>query len=276
MTTRESQTMSTSTTTAQTGDAAIPADGQNPAQDGLEVAPGTGGPFQPQDGAQAGADDLAQDGGDRPDTDALVEAANRGMTQVGRSTPLARLLADAGAVQADTRGRLVALRYSGQAHTAASVTAEAEHHLAILRDRALTAAATTLEAEAARLCGVGGPTTRLTPDDLHQIASDARAALADVHDDATCTRALGTALRQARSPHGLGVAGAIARHALEHDLGDALALWTQPGAPGGERYRGGAATVASWRGARAIRRALEAGVWPSPLADAPTLEDVPR
>lgn len=277
MTTRESQTMSTSTstTTTQTGDAATPADGRNPAQDGLEVAPGTDGASQPQNGAQAGADDLAQGGGDRPGTDALVEAANRGMTHLGRSTPLGRLLADAGALQANTRARLVALRYRGQAHRAPEITAEAASHLRVLRDRARTAANTTLDAEADRLCGVGGPTTRLTPEDHWLIAQEAQRALADVHDDAGCAQALGTALRNARSPHGLGVAGAIARHALDHDWDDTLGLWCQPGGAGdGRLSRGGWATVASWRAARDVQRALEAGLWPTPLADAPTIGDV--
>lgn len=89
--------------------------------------------------------------------------------------------------------------------------------------------------------------------------------------------ALGTALRNARSTHGLGVAGAVARHALEHDWNDTLGLWCQPGGAGdGRLSRGGWATVASWRAACDVQRALDAGLWPTPRADAPTLADVPR
>jgi hypothetical protein len=196
---------------------------------------------------------------------------------VGRATPLGRLLADASALRPNARERLVALRYGGQAHRATEVIAEAASHLRVLRDRARTAASTTLTAEANRLCGVVGPTTRLTPEDHWLIGQDAQRALADVADDAACAQALGTALRNARSPHGLGVAGAIARHALEHDWGDTLGLSCQRGSAGdGRLSRGGWATVASWRAARDVHRALEAGLWPTPLADAPTLEDVPR
>lgn len=273
MTTERDSTMSSKTTTATDAEAAATtAGGQDPAQDGPETGADGNHTGEGVNGPQNGSQGLASEQADGVDLAALAEAANRVMPHLGRATPLGRLLTDAAAVRENARGRLIALGYARQQHRATDVTAEAEHHLAFMRDRARTAARDTLEQVAVRLCGVGG-TARLTPQDAYLVGQAAAKALEGVTDDAGCTAALSRAMRASDSAFRFAVAGAIARHALEHDHDGALAIWCQAGGPGAGS-RGGMAAVETWRAARTVQRALVAGAWPSPLTAAPTLEDV--
>jgi len=205
-------------------------------------------------------------------TSTLLEAANAVVDRVSRPTPLGRVLTRAATLQQATTERLVTAVLQRQAQGTAGLIDQANRELAGLRGEAPAAARATLQATADRLCGIETPNTSLSPSDRADLDRAAARAVEGIDSDESCAAALGRALQGPQTRFTLGVAGGIARHALEHDWDETLSLWCQPGL-GDAQGRGGWATVEAWRATRTVLRALEASEWPGPLADAATLAD---
>ncbi|WP_456789750.1 hypothetical protein [Cellulomonas sp. P5_C5] len=207
-----------------------------------------------------------------PPQDDLLAAANEAVRQVAGGSSLGKFLGRATERRWDTYTRLISALQAGQEHQADTLAAQAQRELGPLREQALAVAVGSTQQEADRLFGVGSANVPITPQDRAQIDHRVEQAMKGVTTEAECLHQLQLALRGGSSLFQFGVAGGIAFAALERGWDEPVAVWCQPGLGGGPG-RGGWVSVASLRAHWAVTAALRAGVWPGPLADAPTVAD---